>query len=53
MNPTHQTKKKTEKSQTYPETVVTSNSNKNEIFDKADKSRSMPVTNICNKSNQI
>ena len=44
---------KLHKSKTCPERVVTTKNNKNITVDKADKPRSIPVTNIYNKSYQI
>ena len=45
--------KKTEKSQTSQKAVVTSKNKKNETVEKADKSGSIPVTNIYNINTQI
>ena len=47
------TVEKTKKSQKYQESVATSKNKKNDTFYKADKSRSIAVTNIYNKSTQI
>ena len=44
---------RTEKSQTFPEKVDTSKNNKNETVYKADKSKSIPITNLSNKRTQI
>ena len=44
---------KTDKSQPSPETIDTSKNNKNYTVDRADKSRSIPVTNLSNKITQI
>ena len=45
--------KKTQISQTSPETVDTSKNIKNDTDDRADKSRSVIVTNLSNKITQI
>ena len=44
---------KTDKSQISPVNVDNSKDNKNDTVDKADKSRSITVTNIFNKSTQV
>ena len=44
---------KTEKSQTSPETVDSSKNNKNYTVYKSDKSWSITVNNLSNKSTQI
>ena len=50
---TNYTEKKTDESQKFPSTGVTSKNIKNDTVHKADKSRSFPVTYIYNKSTQI
>ena len=47
------TVKKTDKSQSYKETVNTSKNNKTEALTSIDKSRSIPRTNLSNKSTRI
>ena len=47
------TDKKIEKSQTSLETVDTPKNYKKDRVDRADKSKSIPVTNLSNKSAQI